>query len=156
MQRCSDGIARNENVNVLLPCTVYSLGALVLIHGKWQYADDMSAYIHGMPGCLYYPDIMVYSFSSHILHAKNWHFTCTYGLLTFIQTSNTHFLEALQCGFITVIMLLCIHNLQYCNCVIYRILSKISDTLIVRTPKYVIFSRSNCTGHGNFEEFPPL
>ena len=32
----------------------------------------------------------------------------------------------------------------------------ISDTLIVRTPKYVIFSRSNCTGHGNFEGFPPL
>ena len=31
----------------------------------------------------------------------------------------------------------------------YRILSKISDTLIVWTPTYVIFSRSNCTGHGN-------
>ena len=28
----------------------------------------------------------------------------------------------------------------------YRILSKISDTLIVRTPKYVIFSHSNRTG----------
>ena len=39
---------------------------------------------------------------------------------------------------------------------IYRILSKISDTLIVWTPKYVIFSRSNYTGHGNFEGFPPL
>ena len=38
----------------------------------------------------------------------------------------------------------------------YRILSKISDTLIVRTPKYVIFLRSNCTGHGNFKGFPPL
>ena len=39
---------------------------------------------------------------------------------------------------------------------VYRILSKISDTLIVRTPKYVVFSRSNCTRHGNFEGFPPL
>ena len=38
----------------------------------------------------------------------------------------------------------------------YRILSKISETLIVRTPEYVIFSHSNCTGHGNFEGFHPL
>ena len=38
--------------------------------------------------------------------------------------------------------------------VMYHILSKISNTLIVQTPKYVIFSRSNCSGHGNFEGFP--
>ena len=65
-------------------------------------------------GCLfsmgaYYPDFMVYSFSSQVLHAKNWHFTVLiYGLLTFIQASNTRLLEALQHGFVTVVMLLCI------------------------------------------------
>ena len=36
----------------------------------------------------------------------------------------------------------------------YSILSKISDTLIVWTPKYVIFSCFNHTGHGNSVGFP--
>ena len=38
----------------------------------------------------------------------------------------------------------------------YRILSKISDTLIVQTPKYVNFSRSNHTGHRKYVGFSPL
>ena len=52
--------------------------------------------------------------------------------------------------FVSVYVCVCYHASYY------RILSKIPDTLIVRTPKYVIFSRSNRTGHGNSMGFPPL